>query len=626
MVDGNVWVQCMMGNVVHGWCAVWVSGNQIHNRAPHLGAASRRLHKAKSRRAVERRWNRGRGRRTRSMWGQWNRSPPGQGGRDSRDVRWLWQVSGGVRWLWQVSGGVRWLWQVSGGVRWLWQVSGGVRWLWQVSGGVRWLWQVSGGVRWLWQVSGGVRWLWQVSGGVRWLWQVSGGVRWLWQVSGGVRWLWQVSGGVRWLWQVSGGVRWLWQVSGGVRWLWQVSGGVRWLWQSHLTPPLTCQSHLTPPLTCQSHLTPPLTCQSHLTPPLTCQSHLTPPLTCQSHLTPPLTCQSHLTPPLTCQSHLTPPLTCQSHLTPPLTCQSHLTSLLSRPPCPGGLLFHWPHMDLVLRPLPRFHLRSTALLDFALCKRLEAAPRWGALLWIWFPLTQTAHHPWTTFPIMHCTHTFPSTITPITQLSPFTHQLWLPHHTCTSFSHSHKSSTQTLTHCEVLFSPGYISERSPIHPAISVFHPGLPDLGSLNLCLWPRLLPGIVYVSALPLIFLFLPADPACLILPIKYCCTWIPCLWPVFTLIGLNGWIFNTGWKSYTTVSDHRELYVSPGQRNTFEASKPIQMKIHHAFFDQILLHCGHGPVRRRARAHLNIASARECNYATWGWKAEPWLFVLTV
>ncbi len=98
--------------------------------------------------------------------------------------------------------------------------------------------------------------------------------------------------------------------------------------------------------------------------------------------------------------------------------------------------------------------------------------------------------------------------------------LWLPHHTCTSFSHSHKSSTQTLTQCEVLFSPGYISERSPIHPAVS--HPGLPDLGSLNLCLWPRLLPGIVYVSALPLIFLFLPADLACLILPIKYCCKWI--------------------------------------------------------------------------------------------------------
>ncbi len=61
---------------------------------------------------------------------------------------------------------------------------------------------------------------------------------------------------------------------------------------------------------------------------------------------------------------------------------------------------------------------------------------------------------------MHCTHTFPSTITPITQLSPFTHQPWLPHHTCTSFTHSHKSSTQTLTHCEVLFFCNDWSEAS----------------------------------------------------------------------------------------------------------------------------------------------------------------------
>ncbi len=35
--------------------------------------------------------------------------------------------------------------------------------------------------------------------------------------------------------------------------------------------------------------------------------------------------------------------------------------------------------------------------------------------------TTAAHHPWTASPIMHCTHTFPSTITPITQLSPITH-------------------------------------------------------------------------------------------------------------------------------------------------------------------------------------------------------------
>ncbi len=35
--------------------------------------------------------------------------------------------------------------------------------------------------------------------------------------------------------------------------------------------------------------------------------------------------------------------------------------------------------------------------------------------------TTAAHHLWTASPIMHCAHTFPSTITPITQLSPFTH-------------------------------------------------------------------------------------------------------------------------------------------------------------------------------------------------------------
>ncbi len=90
--------------------------------------------------------------------------------------------------------------------------------------------------------------------------------------------------------------------------------------------------------------------------------------------------------------------------------------------------------------------------------------------------------------------------------------------------HSHTYKQHTYTHpLRSLVFP-WLSFLSvlPIHPTISVFHPGLPDLGSLNLCLWPRLLPGIVYVSALPLIFLFLPADLACLILPIKYCCKWI--------------------------------------------------------------------------------------------------------
>ncbi len=111
-------------------------------------------HKAQSRRAVERRWNRGRERRARSMWGKWDRSPPGQGRWDSRDVKGHWVDRCGVTRLWQLSCCVRHLrfCRVSGDVRWLWQVSGGVRWLWQVSGGVMWLWQVSGGVRWLWLV------------------------------------------------------------------------------------------------------------------------------------------------------------------------------------------------------------------------------------------------------------------------------------------------------------------------------------------------------------------------------------------------------------------------------------------------------------------------------------------
>ncbi len=165
---------------------------------------------------------------------------------------------------------------------------------------------------------------------------------------------------------------------------------------------------------------------------LTCQSHLTSPLTCQSHLTSPLTCQSHLTSPLTCQSHLTSPLaqqlSCQSLVTPQRSTQCPFTSLLSRPPCPGGLLSHWPHMDLALRSLPRLHLRSTALLDYALCEASGSRSLGGGLchesgchsLHL-LHHTTAAHHLWTASPIIHCTHTFPSTITPITQLSPITH-------------------------------------------------------------------------------------------------------------------------------------------------------------------------------------------------------------
>ncbi len=77
--------------------------------------------------------------------------------------------------------------------------------------------------------------------------------------------------------------------------------------------------------------------------------------------------------------------------------------------------------------------------------------------------TTAAHHPWTTTPIIHCTttHTFPSTIAPITQLSPITNQPWLSCHTCTSFTHPHRSSTHPYIRCKVLFCPGWHSERFP---------------------------------------------------------------------------------------------------------------------------------------------------------------------
>ncbi len=118
--------------------------------------------------------------------------------------------------------------------------------------------------------------------------------------------------------------------------------------------------------------------------------------------------------------------------------------------------------------------------------------------WIWLPLTTTAHHPWTTSPIMHCTHTFPSTITPITQLSPFTHQPWLFHHTCTSFTHTHISSSLPCTHRKVLFCPGWHSERFPCFLIPCVY---LDCLFTLTVCclpFWPCLPVDIFSVCCLP--------------------------------------------------------------------------------------------------------------------------------
>ncbi len=184
----------------------------------------------------------------------------------------------------------------------------------------------------------------------------------------------------------------------------------------------------------------------------------------QSHLTSPLTGQSHLTSPLTLQNlkWRTQQLSCQSLVTPQRSTQCPFTSLLSRPPCPGGLLSHLPHMDLALlstaAPPPSW---------IVLCvKRLETALGGGGLchesgchsLHL-LDHTTAANHLWTASPIIHCTHTFPSTITPITAVT--NHSLALivsPHlhliHTHTFKQHSYMHSPQSL-----VLAPADISER-----------------------------------------------------------------------------------------------------------------------------------------------------------------------
>ncbi len=155
------------------------------------------------------------------------------------------------------------------------------------------------------------------------------------------------------------------------------------------------------------------------------------------------------------------------------------------------------------------------------------------LLWIWFPLTQTAHHPWTTFPIMHCTHTFPSTITPITQLSPFTHHsdcLTTPApHSLTHIKAAHKHSPSAKS-CFPLVT--FLS----VLPFILLSLCLTPDCPTLELwtCACDLDLCLVLFTSLLCLWYSCYARWP----LPVWFCrcliniyyCTWIPCLWPVFT------------------------------------------------------------------------------------------------
>ncbi len=178
-------------------------------------------------------------------------------------------------------------------------------------------------------------------------------------------------------------------------------------------------------------------------------------------LRPALTYRSHSTSPPICQSHLTPPLTCQSHLTSQRSTQCPFTSLLSRPPCPGGLLSHWSHMDLALRPLPRFHLRSTALLEYALCKRLEAALRGGGSVMnlvaihsnCTSPMDYISHHALHShIPFHHYTnHTAVTIHSLVLIVSPHLHLI----HSHTFKQHSHMHSLRSLVLPWLTFPSGF---------------------------------------------------------------------------------------------------------------------------------------------------------------------------
>ncbi len=261
----------------------------------------------------------------------------------------------------------------------------------------------------------------------------------------------------------------------------------------------------------------------------TCQSHLTLPPTCQSHLTPPPTCQSHLTPPPTCQSHLTPPPTCQSHLTSQRSTQCPFTSLRFCPPCPGELLSHWPHMDLALRSLPRFHLRSTALLDYALCEASGSRPLGGGLCYesgclsphyyCTSPMDYNSHHSLhynTHIPIHHSTnHTAVTSHSLALIVLPHLHLIHSP---------TYKQHTSLHTLRSLVLAPADISERySSCYLSLCL----TPDCPTLEL--WTcacDLDPCLVLFTSLLCLWYscYCLLTIACLILPLsnKYYCTWI--------------------------------------------------------------------------------------------------------
>ncbi len=109
------------------------------------------------------------------------------------------------------------------------------------------------------------------------------------------------------------------------------------------------------------------------------------------------------------------------------------------------------------------------------------------------------HHISCTTLQLHITHGlhFPSTIAPITQLSPITHfpdclTTPAPH------SHTHISSTLPCTHCEVLFSPVWHFQAVSLSVFPCVYLDCLYDSDRLLPAFWPCLPFDVLSVCRLP--------------------------------------------------------------------------------------------------------------------------------
>ncbi len=117
-------------------------------------------------------------------------------------------------------------------------------------------------------------------------------------------------------------------------------------------------------------------------------------------------------------------------------------------------------------------------------------------------------------PIHHYTNHTAVTIHSLALIaSPHLHLI----HSHTFKQHSHMHSPRSL-----VLAPADISERYSSCYLCVWPRTARPWNSEPEPVLWPRPLPGIVYVSALPLIFLFCPLTIAWLILSNKYCCKWI--------------------------------------------------------------------------------------------------------